>query len=83
VFINLLGREQVLDQHADIATAIAEGDPERARAALKRHVGYLDEVRRNALTALDVDDVPVSQLPLRPEQPSPRGRRATDPGGKG
>jgi len=66
VFVNLLGREEVLQQHHEICEAIAASDSERAERALLTHVGYLNEVRRDALLALEVDDVPLSQLPFSP-----------------
>jgi GntR family transcriptional repressor for pyruvate dehydrogenase complex len=64
VFVNLLGRDEVLQQHYEISEAIAASDPERAQRALLAHVSYLNEVRRDALLALEVDDVPLSQLPF-------------------
>lgn len=67
VFVDLLDRRRVLDQHLAITQAIINADPDEARAALKNHVTYLDRVRRDALQSLQVDDVPVSQLPLTPE----------------
>lgn len=65
VFVEFLGRQEVLDQHIELAAAIEASDPERAREALRAHVRYLDEVRRDALAALAVEDVPLSDLPLR------------------
>lgn len=65
VFVHLLEREEVLQQHLEILEAISSSDEERARQALKAHVGYLDEVRRHALSALAVEDVSLSDLPLR------------------
>lgn len=62
VFVGLLDRVTVLRQHQQIADAIRSKEPTAARDALLSHVNYLDEVRRSALTALEVDDVPVSQL---------------------
>jgi GntR family transcriptional repressor for pyruvate dehydrogenase complex len=64
VFVHLLGRDEVLQQHLEIYEAIAAPDPERAERALLAHVGYLNDVRRDALLALEVDDVPLSQLPF-------------------
>lgn len=64
VFVELLGREQVLRQHLEILEAIEASDAEHAQAALKAHVHYLDEVRGQALAALSVEDMPLSQLPL-------------------
>lgn len=66
VFVNLLNRAQVLQQHMTLADAIENADPEAARNALKQHVAYLDKVRRDALSALDVADVALSQLPFDP-----------------
>lgn len=69
VFVDLLDRQQVLDQHFAITQAIINADPAEARAALKNHVSYLGLVRRDALQSLEVDDVPLSQLPLKPPRP--------------
>ena len=63
VFVELLGRETVMKQHEAIYLAIAAGDPEAARDAFQNHVTYLDEVRKEALTNLQVDDMAVSSLP--------------------
>lgn len=64
VFVHLLDRQRVLAQHAAIADAIELGDGGAAESAFERHVGYLDEVRRRALTALGATDIELARLPL-------------------
>jgi GntR family transcriptional repressor for pyruvate dehydrogenase complex len=63
MFVDLLGRQDVWQQHDRIATAIANGDPDAAEQALSAHVTYLGQVRDRALADLQVDDVVISDLP--------------------
>jgi len=73
VFVELLGRETVMLQHEAIYLAIKAGDPEAARDAFQAHVSYLDQVRQQALTDLQVQDMTVSSLPtIRSSAERPR-----------
>jgi GntR family transcriptional repressor for pyruvate dehydrogenase complex len=63
VFVELLDRERVTNQHEAIYLAIEAGDPERAQTAFQNHVTYLDDTRRDALAEQDSSDVMVSSLP--------------------
>jgi GntR family transcriptional repressor for pyruvate dehydrogenase complex len=63
VFVEFLDRRMVTDQHEAIYLAIAAGDPAAAQNAFQRHVGYLDETRREALHEQNAADVLVSTLP--------------------
>lgn len=77
VFVELLGRETVMLQHEAIYLAIKAGDPEAARDAFQAHVSYLDEVRQQALTDLQVKDMTVSSLPtIRSSAERPRASAA-------
>lgn len=71
VFVELLDRETVTNQHEAIYLAIAAADPEAARSAFQTHVDYLDKVRREALADLNATEVIVSSLP----EPQARGSR--------
>lgn len=63
VFVELLDREKVTDQHEAIYLAIAAGDPAAGRAAFQAHIDYLDDVRREALADVSATEVIVSSLP--------------------
>ncbi|TFC19730.1 FadR family transcriptional regulator [Cryobacterium algoritolerans] len=63
VFVELLDRATVTDQHEAIYLAISDSDPQKAQEAFQRHVSYLDEVRRQALADLNASEVIVSTLP--------------------
>jgi len=63
VFVGLLDRDLVCDQHFDIYAAIRDGDPDRAQEAFKAHVTYLDQTRREALADADASEVLVASLP--------------------
>ncbi|MEF2977306.1 FadR/GntR family transcriptional regulator [Subtercola sp. YIM 133946] len=63
VFVELLDRQSVTDQHEAIYLAIAAGDPKKAQDAFQTHVSYLDDVRRKALADVDASEVIVSSLP--------------------
>ncbi|WP_284981655.1 FadR/GntR family transcriptional regulator [Arthrobacter sp. efr-133-TYG-118] len=63
VFVDLLDREAVWAQHTVIYQAIADQDPEAARAAFQSHVGYLDDTRRKALADVSATDIFVATLP--------------------
>ena len=65
VFVELLDRERVTNQHEAIYLAIEAGDPERAQAAFQNHVTYLHDTRRDALAEQDSSDVMVSSSPVR------------------
>jgi len=63
VFVELLDRETVMNQHEAIYLAIAARDSEGAQRAFQEHVSYLDRTRRQALADIDASDVIVSTLP--------------------
>ncbi len=63
VFVELLDRQTVTDQHEAIYLAIAAGDPEGAQEAFQAHVSYLDDVRRMALADVSASEVIVASLP--------------------
>jgi len=63
VFVELLDRELVNDQHHRIYQAIKDADPKGAQDAFKAHVEYLDKTRREALADTDAADVIVAALP--------------------
>lgn len=65
VFVGLLDRQEVLKQHEQLLLAIRAQDPERAVIALRTHVGYLDDTRKAALDALEIEDLPLSALPIQ------------------
>ena len=44
-------RSALLDQHRDINTALQERDPERARAAVEDHIGFVRKALSDQLTA--------------------------------
>lgn len=52
----------VASQHRAIYEAIEAGDVERAEAAFRDHMTYLDGARRRALEDQGADDVPVADL---------------------
>ena len=62
VYVDSLDRQLVWEQHDTIATAISDGDPAAAAAALHQHVGYLREVRDDVLHRMQVDDVVITEL---------------------
>ncbi|WP_440708920.1 FadR/GntR family transcriptional regulator [Herbiconiux sp. YIM B11900] len=75
VFVELLDRETVTNQHHAIYQAIAAGDPGAAQAAFQTHVSYLDDVRREALADVSSTEVIVASLPAprpvsRPAHPA-------------
>jgi GntR family transcriptional repressor for pyruvate dehydrogenase complex len=63
VFVELLDRAAVTEQHDAIYRAIAESNPEKAQDAFQAHVTYLDETRKQALDELNASEVIVSSLP--------------------
>lgn len=63
VFVEFLDRRTVTEQHEAIYLAIAASDPAGAQEAFQRHVSYLDETRREALSETNAADVLVSTLP--------------------
>lgn len=52
----------VADQHRAIFAGIEAGDVAAAEAAFDRHMAYLDDARRRALSEQGADDVPVAAL---------------------
>lgn len=62
MLVPLLGISQIARQHRAIYEAIAGGDEAVADAALDAHLGYLDEVREQALADRRPQDVPVATL---------------------
>jgi GntR family transcriptional repressor for pyruvate dehydrogenase complex len=63
VFVGLLDRDTVNDQHHAIYLAIKTEDPTGAQEAFRAHVTYLDRTRREALADRDAADVLVASLP--------------------
>jgi GntR family transcriptional repressor for pyruvate dehydrogenase complex len=51
MFRNRVTRDQLLDQHRDINTALQARDPEAARAAVERHMGYVRESMSDEIRA--------------------------------
>jgi DNA-binding FadR family transcriptional regulator len=57
-----LSIEAVASQHRAIFEGIEAADVEAAEAAFERHMAYLDDARRRALSEQGADDVPVADL---------------------
>lgn len=62
IFVAHLDRNTIQSQHAAIAAAIADADPELAQRRLLEHVDHLDAVRRTALAERAAADIPIADL---------------------
>lgn len=62
MLVPLLAISTIARQHRAIYEAVAAGDEVAAEAALDAHLGYLDEVREQALADQRPEDVPVAAL---------------------
>jgi DNA-binding FadR family transcriptional regulator len=41
---DLVSRKRALDQHREVAAAVVDGDAERARAAMRTHLEYVEQL---------------------------------------